>query len=327
MIPRYTVIVPVLRFRADEPVLASLRETAPIGGLQILVAEGRHPARQRNAALARATGAIVVFLDNDCTISPRFWTALDLDFARPEVEVVGGPALLRPQANGAEKIFHALLTHPFVVGPISARYAARGVFRATSQTELILCNLAARHAIFERTGPLSTQLYPNEENEWLDRAQRAGVHIFYDPDLQVYRPQRSSWIAMAVMLLRYGIGRTRQLQVSKWRPTAHQAAPLILLGPVLAVLLGPAYLVALGVLWLALALLVAATCGGTLYWPQRLLAGLVAPLIPLLYATGQVLGIATLFFPIPGSQGEIAVFDERGKPVALGREAATELPN
>ena len=53
--PRYTVIVPMRHFRAEERALASLRETAPLaGGLQILVAEGEHPARQRNAALAAA---------------------------------------------------------------------------------------------------------------------------------------------------------------------------------------------------------------------------------------------------------------------------------
>jgi hypothetical protein len=58
------------RFRADQPALVSLRETSPPkGGMQILVAEGEHPARQRNAALGRAQGEILVFLDNDCSIS------------------------------------------------------------------------------------------------------------------------------------------------------------------------------------------------------------------------------------------------------------------
>ena len=48
--PRYTVIVPMARFRPDEAVLVSLRDApAPAGGVQIIVAEGVHPARQRNA--------------------------------------------------------------------------------------------------------------------------------------------------------------------------------------------------------------------------------------------------------------------------------------
>jgi hypothetical protein len=66
--PRYTVVIPMFRFRPDEPVLENLRETPPPkGGMQILVAEGRHPARQRNAVVGRARGDILVFLDNDCS--------------------------------------------------------------------------------------------------------------------------------------------------------------------------------------------------------------------------------------------------------------------
>ena len=71
--PRYTVIVPMSRFRADEPALVSLRETPPPkGGMQILVAEGGHPARQRNAALGRARGDLLVFLDNDSSMSSGY---------------------------------------------------------------------------------------------------------------------------------------------------------------------------------------------------------------------------------------------------------------
>src|SRR5271170_73887 len=168
--PRYTVIIPMSRYRADQPVLVSLRETPlPKSGVQILVAEGKHPARQRNAALGKALGQILVFLDNDCSIGAGYWKELETALARPEVEIVGGPALLRPKATAWEEIFHALLTHTLIVGTVSARYAARGDFRAATQTDLILCNLAVRRSIFDKIGPLSTDLYPNEENEWLDR--------------------------------------------------------------------------------------------------------------------------------------------------------------
>ncbi len=82
-LPRYTVIVPIPRFRVDEPVLVSLRETAPASEIQILVAEGRHPARQRNDALLRAQGEIIIFLDGDCSVGPDFWKELERVFARP----------------------------------------------------------------------------------------------------------------------------------------------------------------------------------------------------------------------------------------------------
>ncbi len=173
MAPRYTIIIPVAHFAEAEPALARLREIAPVSGMQILVALGQHPARQRNAALSRSTAASSSSWTTIASSGPSYWDELERDFARAEVEVVGGPALLRPEARGPERIFHALLTHPLVVGPIRARYAAIGAFRATSQTELILCNLSARRPVFEKIGQLPVELYPNEENEWLDRAQAA----------------------------------------------------------------------------------------------------------------------------------------------------------
>jgi GT2 family glycosyltransferase len=313
--PRYTVIIPMSRFRADEPVLVNLRETAPpAGGVQILVAEGRHPARQRNAALGQARGNILIFLDNDCSMSAGYWKELERAMARPEVEIVGGPALLRPQAAAWEEIFHALLTHTLIVGTVSARYAPRGEFRMATQTDLILCNLAVRRSIFEKIGRLSTNLYPNEENEWLDRAHAKGVNAYYDPDLQVFRPQRTTPGQMGLTLLRYGMGRTRQFRVSGWRPTFHQFLPFMLLATLVA--LARLHLeVEFVILWLVASAIIAFTCDGRLRGWQRIVAGLIAPLVPLTYAVGQTLGWFALFLPAPAASSEIVLLNERGERI------------
>jgi hypothetical protein len=312
---RYTVIVPMSRFRADEPALVSLRAThPPKGELQILVAEGEHPACQRNAALARARGNILVFLDNDCSISAGYWKELETALARPEVEIVGGPALLRPQATAWEEIFHALLTHMLIVGTVSARYAPMGEFRKATQTDLILCNLAMRRSIFEKIGRLSTDLYPNEENEWLDRANAMGVNAYYEPSLQVFRPQRTTPGQMGLTLLRYGMGRTRQFRVSGWRPTFHQFLPVMLIAT-FAALFHWRLEAEFVVLWLVASTVVAFTCNSLLHVWQRIVAGLIAPLVPLTYSVGQVLGWIALLLPTPDSSSEIILRDEHGERI------------
>jgi GT2 family glycosyltransferase len=303
-------------FRADEPALVNLRETPPPkGGIQILVAEGRHPARQRNAVVGRARGDILVFLDNDCSISSGYWKELETALARPEVEIVGGPALLRPQAGAWEEIFHALLTHMLIVGTVSARYMPRGEFRKATQTDLILCNLAVRRSIFEKIGPLSTDLYPNEENEWLDRAHVAGVGAYYDPGLRVYRPQRATPGQMGLTLLRYGMGRTRQFRVSGWRPTFHQFLPVMLIAT-FAALFHWRLEADFVILWLIAAAVIAFTCNSLLRVWQRIVAGLIAPLVPLTYAVGQVVGWIALLFPAPAMSSEVILLNERGERVA-----------
>ena len=311
--PRYTVIVPMARFDVQERVLQSLSETRPArGGLEIIVALGRHPALQRNAALARARGEILIVLDNDCAIGAGYWTELEKAMARPEVEIVGGPAMLRPHATTWEEIFHALLTHTLIVGTVSSRYVARGSFRTATQTDLILCNLAVRRASFQKIGSLSTDLYPNEENEWLDRAHAAGVGAYYDPALQVFRPQRKNPGQMAMTLLRYGIGRTRQFRVSGWRPTFHQFLPLMMIGAFVALFelhLEWEFVF----LWLLASTIIAFSCQSLLHPWQRVVAGLIAPLIPLSYSVGQLIGWFTIFSHGRPSTTEIELLNERGE--------------
>jgi hypothetical protein len=314
--PRFTVIIPMLLFDANEPALARLREIAPpAGGVEILVAEGTHPSRQRNVALERARGEIILFLDNDCTLAPGFWEELDRAFARPGVEIVGGPARLRENASANEKIFHALLTHTLIVGTISSRYTPRGEFRPASQTELILCNLAARRAMFQKIGPFSPRLYPSEENEWLDRARATGAGIYYDPALQVSRPQRATWSQMAKMLLRYGMGRTRQFQVSGWHPTFHQIFPVLLVATAFSVIFWHLEIPFVA-LWLLAAVIVAATCDSSLNAGQRLAAGLVAPLLPIIFTLGQIAGWPRLLLPEPATDGGITILNEKGERLA-----------
>ena len=273
-----------------------------------------HPARQRNAALAHARGEMVIFLDNDCAIGAGFWKELESALAKPAVEIVGGPALLRPNATAWEDIFHALLTHTLIVGTVASRYAARGEFRAATQTDLILCNLAVRRTIFGKIGPLSTNLYPNEENEWLDRAQRARVGAYYNPALQVFRPQRATPWEMGKALLRYGMGRTRQFRVSGWRPTFHQCLPFLVIATGFALVhwrLEKEFVL----LWLMASIIVAFSCPSLLRSWERVIAGLIAPLIPLTYAIGQLIGWFALVVPEPAAVPEITLVNERGERI------------
>jgi len=288
---RYTIIIPMRHYRADEYALQGLRDLPPPGPAQILVVEGNHPARQRNAALSKARGELVIFLDNDCRIPTDFWTKLEAAFARPEVQIVGGPALLRQDASPPEQIFQALLTHTLIVGTISSRYSARGVFRPARQTELILCNLTARRSVFTQIGLLSSELYPNEENEWLDRAHAAGAGAFYDPQLQVFRPQRATLSQLGHTLIRYGMGRTF------WAVFACHLEIVFI------------------VLWLVASAIIALSCDSGLRVWQRIVAGLTAPAVPLTYSVGQLIGWIALALPAPALTAPITVRDEHGKLV------------
>lgn len=286
--PLYTVIIPAPDEETAQPVLGSLpSEDIAAGKLEVIVVTGRNPSRQRNAAARQAHGEILVYLDSDSEVTSTYWTRLEQLFTSPDRAIVGGPALLKQPSSLQAQTFQALLASRRLTDAISSRYGQNGVLRRCGDSELILCNLAIRREAWDKIGDFSEALYPNEENEWMDRAQNLGWALWHDPELVVRRPQRASLPAFLSMLIRYGRGRTQQCRLSgQWK--IGRQLPLLFL-----VLLLPwpffyplFFGLLAGLAWLGLGLSVAWSQPATLRWRCLWQAGLV----PLAYAWGQLLG-------------------------------------
>jgi hypothetical protein len=79
---------------------------------------------------------------------------------------------------------------------------------------LILCNLAIRRIIFLETGGLDERLYPNEENELLDRIQSSGKKLVHVPHMAIHRSQRRSLRLFIRQMFSYGRGRAQQTLIA-----------------------------------------------------------------------------------------------------------------
>ena len=127
--------------------------------------------------------------------------------------MVGGPNLCPTDAPALEQAFALTMGSWLAFGPSCARYRARGVARATSEKELILCNLLARRDALLELGGFNEALYPNEENALMDELQKRGGKLLYDPELLVHRRPRGSFAAFCKMLGNYGRGRAEQFRL------------------------------------------------------------------------------------------------------------------
>jgi cellulose synthase/poly-beta-1,6-N-acetylglucosamine synthase-like glycosyltransferase len=194
-------------------VVASGALDYPADRLEVIVARGKQPSAQRNAALKAARGDLIYFLDDDSVPAPGNLRRAVAHFKDPEVQMVGGPSLCPREAPSLEQIFALVLASWVAFGPSRARYAAVGRVRETSEKELILCNQFARRSTMLELGGFNEALYPNEENALMDELQKRGGKLIYDPQLVVYRRPRSSLKAFAKMLLTYGRGRAEQFRL------------------------------------------------------------------------------------------------------------------
>jgi len=212
---KISVIIPV-KPGGFVAAVESLRRLVPSGvEYEVLIAEGRRPSRQRNMAVKEAVGDLLYFLDDDSCAVPDALERIAVHMRDPGVAVVGGPSLTHADNSPFQRSVAWVLASAFGGGAIRNRYRKFGTLRETDDRELILCNLAFRKDVFLSLGGLDERLYPNEENELIDRLLAGGYRLLHDPDLYVTRSQRPTLKAFVRQMLTYGKGRAEQTLLSR----------------------------------------------------------------------------------------------------------------
>ena len=188
--------------------------------VEILVAEGRQPSKQRNVAANEARGEILYFLDDDSVVEAGNLQKIAAHFADQSVDVVGGPSLTPESDSFIQHCFSHIFKSPFGGAAIRNRYLKAGHVRETSEKELILCNLSFRKVTFNKNGGFDERLYPNEENELMARIGGEGGKLIHDPDLYVTRSHRKTLPAFINQNFNYGRGRMEEtfLKPSSFSP-------------------------------------------------------------------------------------------------------------
>jgi succinoglycan biosynthesis protein ExoA len=315
-VPSITVLIAARPDQAEiKAVAASRALDYPADKLEIIIARGKQPSAQRNAALKAAHGDLIYFLDDDSVSEPGNLRRALAHFDDPNVKMVGGPNLCPREAPSLEQVFALVLASWLAFGPSRTRYAAVGQVRATSEKELILCNLLARRQVMLELGGFNEALYPNEENALMDELQKRGGKLIYDPQLLVHRRPRSTLKSFARMLMTYGRGRAEQFRLHPTVGSAANFAPplfcLYLLVLPLLLTLTPLGIVSLMPLaFYALALLaqgVVLAAGGQVL--QSLTAIPLVVLTHILYGFGFWRGLFTTLEP-PGQRPSVPVILE-----------------
>jgi succinoglycan biosynthesis protein ExoA len=257
--PTITVIIPRKpNGSAEEAIQAVLNCDYPQHVLEIIEVIGTNPSKQRNMGAEAANGEILYFLDNDSIVTPTLFSRVLKYYAGAQSSLcqsgaqsslcisddqerlagVGGPNLTPATDGFLQKTFGYAMASPFAHFKMCARYKPTGNMRYAGEKELILCNLSIRKKTFLQEHGFDESMYPNEENEFINRLIEKGYQFIYDPDAYVYRSRRNRFLGFIRQLFHYGSGRANQMIIEglSWKSLMF-FLPLGLLGYLLLILI------------------------------------------------------------------------------------------
>lgn len=218
--PDATVVVPHPPGTAPGPALRSLRRHHGRLELQVLAVEGRQPSWQRNLAVQSARAPVILFLDHDSEVLPGTIQAHLRALSARGVGVAGGPNLPPRREGWFATAVGLVLGSPLGSPLVWRRYRGGAATDRGNEKSLILCNLSVRKEAFTESGGFDPRLYPNEENELVNRLQRRGWKAAYSPAMAVIKPRPGTLRAYLQENFRNGRGRLEQAWVNPHRGDA-----------------------------------------------------------------------------------------------------------
>lgn len=215
---------PELLNRAIGSINHELCEMDALSDFESFIEENGTISEARNAAAQKASGEILVFLDDDLVVRSGFFREILAPFEDPKVGIVGGVNVAFSNISFNEEISASLYSSPFTMARSVARYTPRGNIKESDESEIIACAMAVRKTAFQEAGGFPLDIIPCEENVLINRIQAAGWKVMYNPFAVVFhrRAQFPFEYARAIyhygkgrgMMLRHGAGAPRML----WQP-------------------------------------------------------------------------------------------------------------
>ncbi len=212
-LPSVSIIIPCPPGTKPKAIEHIKKLDYPIGKYEIIVEEGYNPSAQRNRGIQKAKGEIVGFTDDDCLMNPNWLKKAIQFFGDESVGVVGGPNLTPENSSFLPYCFGLGMGSYFGAASMSTRYERKDVTGEITEQNLIFNNMFVKNEIFKKGLLLNEVLFPNEENEFLNRVAKCNYKLVYTPEVYVYHPRKEALKSFAKQLFGYGAGRAHQTTI------------------------------------------------------------------------------------------------------------------
>lgn len=201
---KVSVIIPVTRERLAREAEKSVRAQG-YRNLEIVKVEARglNPAAARNKGARKASGEILLFLDDDCQ-AREGWLAENLDALEDsKIGAVGGQIVGKSQRYFA--LCHDFANFTFVQG--------------SKRREMPLCaaSFGIRKEVFEKVGGFDEDLRIGEDVDLSFRLKMLGLKTIFEPKIKVWHDHRRETMR-ELLVYQYNNGRVKGLTIESRYP-------------------------------------------------------------------------------------------------------------
>ncbi|MFH0732491.1 MAG: glycosyltransferase [Candidatus Omnitrophota bacterium] len=216
---RYSLIIPVGPGRKVEVKDSIARLDYPKGAFEVIIEEGKNPSKNRNKAIKRSKGEIMLLLDDEAIFEKDLLDKADNFFkAYHGYDILGGPQLTPKTDEFFAKLSGIALASGFGTFKISNRYKRGDINFNATEFDITSANCFVKREVFEKIGYFHPFLYPAEEREFFSRAQAAGFKIAKSSDVVIYHKRRKDLWSFARQIFKYGITRPQKEIIVQEKP-------------------------------------------------------------------------------------------------------------
>jgi len=153
--------------------------------------KNKRPGIKRDLCVEKSKGNILVFIDDDVTLSKNWLkNAHRILETKKSIVALGGPGILPPNVNYWEQIIDAMLTTWLGSGQYTYRFKKQ---QARYVDDYPSMNLMIRKDIFLQAGGFDNGYWPGEDSKLLEKiTKKSGGYVYYHPDVLVYHHRRNT---------------------------------------------------------------------------------------------------------------------------------------
>ncbi|PIV08980.1 hypothetical protein COS31_02640 [Candidatus Roizmanbacteria bacterium CG02_land_8_20_14_3_00_36_15] len=163
------------------------------------------PAEKRDIGVEKATGEIIVFIDDDAYPEKNWLKNATYLFKTKRFSVLCGPGILPAAANFWERVFDQILVSWIGSGNYCYRFIP---MKERFVDDYPSMNFFIKKQVFKKLGGFNSDYWPGEDSKLCeDLVYKRKEKILYSPKLVVYHHRRNNLIAYLKQHANYGFHR------------------------------------------------------------------------------------------------------------------------